>query len=220
MQNIGVIDQFNLPAGFTAGQSQRNAIGNSWKFSFHPGGDERVEITAYQRGNPLSEADCRAFRAVLADEPSVLINLDDSNQGLVSASSSKTDAASKLLLSLGESLGNAGNNQFVNLAEGLRGPQFHLSRLAVRLIQNRKVLEVEGRFHRSGMVVPPAPEGGEADKNDGTYYYRGIFIDAGSGLEDEPGQVEELLLQADTRSLFANYQSQFEAMLQSISWRK
>lgn len=212
MQNIGAIRKIDLPDGFSAGTQSRGAIGNSWRLQFHPVAynQDQVEITAYQRGQPLSAEESSAFRQLLRK----------GEANLIADQTADREASRKILTALGDALGNVANNQFVNEAKGLRGPGFYLTSMAVRDLKGVMVLQVTGRFHRATMELAPipAPDDAAAAIADGTVYYQGIFMDGSSW--HRPCQIEELLLQADTYKLYLEYRPLFEAAVQSIAWQE
>lgn len=210
LQNIGVIRQFELPSGFVRGEQLRGAIGNSWRLSFHPENNDAVEIIAFQRGLPLCAEDSTAFRQLLRRGGGQIIGPD----------LAVADEPVALLHQLGQTLGNAANNQLVNQAEGLRGPAFQLAALEAREIGERTVLVLTGRFHRTGAKLEAIADLDDerARKADGSVYYQGLFMDGSSW--HRPCQVEELLLQADTYKLFAQYQPLFAEAVGTMLWQE
>lgn len=180
LENIGAIKQFSLPDDWQERRSGA-AMGVRWERIFQPVNAPQVEINVSYRGVPLDEASRKVFSYLL-------------EQG------EKNDFDLEEVLALRTVMGMAttGDNQYTNTntIDSLEGPNFDLTALAVRSVQGRHVLRVEGTFKNKRV-------------------YSGMFYQAGS----EGKMVEEFFLQATNKDDFERYKPVFLDALDSINWR-
>jgi len=204
LKKIGVIKDMLLPSEFIQGEQQFGGKGLNWRMSFHPRKfkeESPVQLILYYRGLPPAKATGDAFRVLLSQAPQVLFNQDDSGD---------TKAIANILRNLGDALGTSASNQLVNKKTGLQGALFYMQKMAVGQVGKRRVLTITGIFHRSGAT----PE--EFQNESSTNYSHAILFDAAAG--NEPCRVEEIILQADSAELLANYLPAFERALQTVRW--
>jgi len=205
LKKIGAIKELLLPPEFVQGEQEFAGKGQDWRMSYHPRKfkeyDSGPQIILYYRGRPPLKAPGDAFRVLLTQSPSVLFE--------ESTVKNKKPIAN-ILKNLGEALGPAANNQLVNHEKGLNGPLFLLEKMAVTLVNKRKVLSLTGIYH--GSSVKPEEIVGHAT----TSYYRGLLFDAAPG--NQPCQIEEIVLQAPTAELLEQAMPSFEKAIASIRW--
>ncbi|CAN5350591.1 hypothetical protein BH11CYA1_BH11CYA1_13490 [soil metagenome] len=206
LKKIGVIKELLLPPEFVQGEQEFGGKGNNWRLSYHPrkfkDTDTGAQIILYFRGKSPYKTAGDAFRVFLAQSPTTLFD---------STKDKNTRPISSMLKNLGESLGPAANNQLLNKEEpGLQGPLFFLQKVAVALVNKRKVLALTGIYHASD-VSPEAFEGHPL-----TSYYHGLLFDSAPG--SQPCCLEELVMQAPTAALLEQYMPSFEKAVASIRW--
>lgn len=186
----GCMKAVKIPSGFQAKDQARGQIALNWQTRFQASHRPEVTLTLYYRGQPINETASKAFRDALAGGAKVLFAEHDNICELDTISS------------LSEAMGNAGDNQLVNVETGFRGPCCQLEKAEVQNLNRRNVLAVGGRFHDENGVL--------------TKVYRGIFIDA-NPIESRC-KVEEVFLHAPTDKLFAQYLPLFRQTIESIEW--
>ena len=206
LKKIGVIKELLLPPEFVQGEQEFGGKGNNWRMSYHPrkfkDTDTGAQIILYFRGKPPYKTAGDAFRVFLAQAPKVLFDISKDKN---------TKPITSILKNLGEALGPAANNQLLNREEpGLQGPLFLLQKVAVILVNKRKVMALTGIYHASS--VPPDAIEGHAM----TSYYHGLLFD--SALGSQPCCIEELVMQAPTEALLEQYMPSFEKAVASIRW--
>ena len=190
----GAVKKISLPERFVVDRRVDGGMGDNWESCFHPLDQSGVSIFLYYRGRPISGEDAEAFRSLLERQPHEIFSL--------SSAPFPSAAAVTLFLQLAEALGNAGNNQLINREGGIRGPRFFLEQAETFDLRGRRVLCVRGHFH-----------GPDREPHN---YFCGIFFD--SATYDKDCRVEELILQAETESLFDQYYPLFRQSIETIEW--
>lgn len=191
VKNAGTIEKILLPPDFVAGKEEFGGRGMNWEKKFHPQNDQTVSIALYYRGMPVPSHYGEAFRGLTKRPPAVYFDEQGNNEN-----------QPDVVISLGDALGNAGNNQLTNNRSGISGPRFHIQLLKTMSIVGKPVVYVVGLFHSFDMVV--------------SNYYAGIFVDATPS--DERCRLEEIFIQAPTVELFEKYKDPFERAIATIQW--
>lgn len=206
LKKIGVIKEMLLPPEFVQGEQEFGGKGNNWRLSYHPrkfkDTDSGAQIILYYRGKPPYKTAGDAFRVLLTQSPGTLFE---------QSKDTNTRPIASILKNLSEALGPAADNQLLNHEPpGLSGPLFFMQKIAVAVVNKRKLLALTGVFH--GTSVPFE----EFEGHPTTSYYHGLLFDSAPG--NQPCSIEEIVLQAPTQALLEQYLPSFEKAVASIRW--
>jgi len=199
VESFGVIKSIVIPDSFRRGEILYGGMGRNWRRSFHPREKrdaEEVSITSFYRGGAAAGSDSQILRELLARAPRQIFSSMESDKHPC------PPQTQYLLSKMADILGNIGNNQFTNSETGIGGPRFRMEHMETIILNSRAVLSVCGVFHNSQLQ----PQN----------YYWGIFVDARP--EGKDCLIEELVFEAETKTLYEKYRPAFQKSLTSIHW--
>lgn len=185
-----------LPSDWLEARSNPNMVGAAQTRVFSPSNGADVRIEIFSPTIPLNEKVSVAFRDVLKAAPSLIFERRDGQ--------SPTPSAKKVLDQLQEVLGNAGNNQIINVRTDYLGASFIMERIDSLAWNGVNVLAVRGWFRD--------PEE-DLRLND----FCGIFVDS-NPLQSEC-RVQEIFLEAPSEEVFLRYLPTFKESLDTIRWQ-
>ncbi|MBA3858812.1 MAG: hypothetical protein C0507_18060 [Cyanobacteria bacterium PR.3.49] len=197
VEEIGSLS-IELPDSFARGEVQMGGMGHNWRRVFQPrdkNDADDVSIVSFYRGSPAALEDAAVLRSLIKQPPAVIF------AGTRSDCCSQPHVA-ELVRKLEPILGQCGNNQIANQETGVAGPRFFLEKLETISLDGRAVLSASGYFH--DMELHPQA------------YFSGLFFDAQP--ESPHCCVEELVFEAQTRSLYDKYYPSFKQAVSTVRW--
>jgi hypothetical protein len=164
--------------------------------------DSQARISYVEHAHPLSLRAEPALNKLLGSH-SVKAMVLYVDRGKQAASASTAQTFQQLAPILGTT--SVGDNQLTGGAG--RTPAFHLTKAKIETVNGRAVLAIDGWF------MPESNGDASADKNE-KRFYSGIFVDSGDNRPPD-----ELYVQADGVSSFADAQTEFQSALRTIKWQ-